>query len=369
MMNKRKNRLGQRPNVQNEVDTFRVSKPGPKRLNQIDRRVPDYINVDDELVSIGARLSGGEIEVDIPTGDYTYRGLAFLLEGKSSTSIASADVGSAAISANSLMMKAEDGKFYVKNRHFARFISRIKLEADGITVWDFEDMDRFTAYLRMFGWDFDLDDPACFVGFGWPNVFREGAAVADAYALGTANVTDLRLTVYTKLWKDGMKLRMPAWYNPVRLPAGQVISRQVWKSAFVSAGKHVINDIRIDRRIWRILVTTNSGKKIKSAEVSVGDVEWYNARGVVSEIESLLFKPVNGVLNNTGPYRHTNGDLLSAKVGGAIDLKVDMMREGLAIAPLTSDAQRRRDDRIEIELDLESANTEVTVEVFFADRL
>ena len=56
-------------------------------------------------------------------------------------------------------------------------------------------------------------------------------------------------------------------------------------------------------------------------------------------------------------------------VGACLDLRVDMEREGLAIAPLTSEAQRRRDDRLAIEIDTVSAATEVTVEVYFADRI
>ena len=46
-----------------------------------------------------------------------------------------------------------------------------------------------------------------------------------------------------------------------------------------------------------------------------------------------------------------------------------MEREGLAIAPPTSEAQRRRDDRLAIEIETASDATEVTSEVYFADRI
>ncbi len=363
MLNRRKkqNRANQRPNVANENDTFRATPPGGEFARRFDRKLPDYVNVSDDLLSIGSRLSGGVIEVDFPTGDFVYRGLAIMIEGKATSAITG-------VTAPNLMAQGEDGRHYVKSGQFGKLISRVRLEADGIEIFDFESWQRFVEFLRMFGWDGRNDDLHDFLGFGWPNVFRDGSPVEALYALGTNNIRDLRLKIYTSnLWKSEMQLRIPVWYAPVRQNAAQVISRQTWSRTLATAGKHVIDDIRIDKRIWRIVVTTNQAKKITDYRVEVGDIEWQAGRAVVNQIEALKLSPPWGTQTHVGPYRNYTGALTG--VGACLDLRVDMEREGLAIAPLTSEAQRRRDDRLKIELETASAGTEVMIEVYFADRI
>ena len=337
----------------------RAGMPGSQLVMGADAALPDYINVADDLVTISQRLSGGEYEIDIPTGAYTYRGLMLRFETLANTAI----TGTATAD---LLETGDNGEKYVNTDHFAKILSRIKLEADGITIWDFEDITRVEAYLRMNGC-LGLGT-AWFIPFGWPNVFRAGAPVQDLYALGTGNIRDLRLTLYTTdKHKTEIKPQIIAFYNPVQVPAGNVISRQVYKKSFATSGKHIIDDIRIDRRIQRIIVTSGAGKKIKNFEVSIGDVEWIKSDTHVNHVEALLRPNKASDQEDVGPYRNATGALIG--VGGCVDLLIDQERDGLALAPLTSDQQRRRDDRIEIELELKSANTEVTVEVYFADRL
>ncbi len=350
------------PDVANEVDTFRTSVPGAFAKRH-DRKVPDYINVSDQLASVGTRLSGGVIEIDLPTGDYVYRGLAMLIQGKQTTAITSYD-------AATLMDKFEDDEYYVQAKYFFNLISRVTLEADGLTIWDFENWNRFVNFQRIFGWDGEDTDPGEFVGFGWPHVFREGSPIEDLYALGTLNIRDLKLKVYTKdVWQSEMQLKVPVWYNPVSTTAAHVISRQVYRTSIATAGRHVIDDIRIDKRIWRVVITTNQGKKVKSFRAKVGDVVWQEAATPVNMIQMLkLSKARGGTQAVVGPYRSDEGKVFSG-YGSVIDLMVDFPREALSIKPLTSSAQRRRDDRFSVELDLVSAGTEVTIEVYFADRI
>ena len=358
---KRKGRgLNQSPNVQNENDLFRVRTPGDALLQRSDRKLPDYLNVADDLVSIGAPLSNGVIECDFPTGDYVYRGLALMIEGKATTAISG-------VTAPNLMTTGDDQREYVKEQYFSNLISRVTLEADGIEVWDFESYRELEQYIRLFGWDANSSYWS-FVGFGWPNVFRDGSPAEALYALGTQNIRDLRLKVQTTdLWKSEMKLRMPVWYAPVRQPATQVISRQTWTRSLATAGRHVIDDVRIDKRIWRLIITTTSGKQVSDYRVEIGDIEWQSGRADVNKIEAVTLAPPWGSQVASGAFRSQTGAL--SAVGSVIDLRVDMDREGLAIAPLTSQAQRRRDDRLKIEITTLKANTEVTIRALFADRI
>jgi len=143
--------------------------------------------------------------------------------------------------------------------------SRVRLEADGIEIFDFESWDRFNQYIRMFGWDGRSDEIHEFLGFGWPNVFRDGAAVEALYALGTNNIRDLRMKLYTTdEWKSEMRLRMPVWYSPVRQNAAHAISRQTYKRTLATAGKHVIDDIRMPEIIQGIAFVDGI-KQLKTA--------------------------------------------------------------------------------------------------------
>ena len=363
MLGRKKRRgkgLNAAPNVQNENDLFRVRTPGEALLQRSDRRLPDYLNVSDDLVSVSQPLSNGVIEVDMPTGDYVYRGLAMLIQGAKTTAITG-------VTAPNLMTPGDDQRSYVKEEHFGKLISRITLEADGIEVWDFESYTEFEQYLRMFGWD-AAGSHWAFLGFGWPNVFRDGSPAEALYALGTQNIRDLRLKVQTTdLWKSEMKLRMPIWYAPVRQPATQVISRQTWRRTLATAGRHVIDDVRIDKRIWRLIITTPAGKPVSDYRVEIGDIEWQSGTVVQNAIEAVKLSPPFGTQIAAGAFRTGTGALNA--VGSVIDLRVDMDREGLAIAPLTSQAQRRRDDRLKIELTTLKANTEVVIRALFADRI
>ena len=240
---KKQTRRNRRPNVQNENDTFRATQPGNDFARGFERKLPDYIDVSDDLLSIGSRLSGGVIEVNFPTGDYVYRGLATMVQGTEKTVVTG-------VTATNLMAFGGDGWHYVKSAYLGKLFSRVRLEADGIEIFDFDSWERFIQYIRMFGWDGRDTDTHEFLGFGWPNVFRDGAAVEALYALGTANIRDLRMKLYTTSdWKSEMELRMPVWYSPVRRNAAHVISRQTYNRTLATAGKHAIDDIRIDKRI------------------------------------------------------------------------------------------------------------------------
>ena len=338
---------------------IRSGMPGSQITSASMAALPDYINVSDDLVRVGQKLSGGEYEMEIPTGAYAYRGFLLRFRTGSATSITG-------INHAALTDAGDDGQKYVKASQISKIISRIKLEADGVTIWDFEEISRFVAYMKMSGaWGLTS---AWFIPFGWPHVFRPGAPVTDLYALGTSNIRDLKLTIYTtNNHKTEIVPELISFYNPVSVPAGNVISRQVYKQSVASAGKHVIDDIRIDRRIQRIIVTTPSSKGIKRYEVSIGDIMWIESDPHINAMEALLLPNKMSDQEDVGPYRSATGALDG--VGACVDLIVDQMRDGLALSPLTSDSQRRRDERIEIELDLAAANTQVTVEVYFADRL
>lgn len=338
---------------------FRAGTPGSQLVMQSDTSLPDYVNVASDLVTISQKLSGGEYEIDIPTGAFAYRGLMLRFETGNATAITGTLHAA-------LVDTGDNATKYVKADKIKEIIRRIKLEADGVTIWDFEDITRFIAYMKMSGcWGLGS---AWFIPFGWPHVFRPGAPVQDLYALGTGNIRDLRLTVYTSgKHKTEIKPEVIAYYNPVNVPAGNVISRQVYKRSFATSGKHTIDDIRIDRRIQRILVTTDAGKKVKSYEVRIGDIEWLKSDTHINAMEALLLPNKSSDQEDVGPYRTATGALDG--VGACVDLLIDQDRDGLALAPLTSDQQRRRNERIEIELDLAHSATQVTVEVYFADRL
>jgi len=115
MMNRKKkqNRQNQRPNMQNENDTFRATQPGNDFAGGFARKLPDYIDVSYDLLSIGSRLSGGVIEVDFPTGDFVYRGLALMMQGTTATAITG-------VTSTNLIAVGGDGRHYVKSGYFGK---------------------------------------------------------------------------------------------------------------------------------------------------------------------------------------------------------------------------------------------------------
>ncbi|MEM1352022.1 MAG: hypothetical protein AAGF27_06740 [Pseudomonadota bacterium] len=363
--NRGRGRLNQSPNVTNEIDMFRTTEPGDAILNRADKQTADYVNVDDDLLHIGNRLSDGRIEIKFRTGDYIYRGLFMLAQCTAATAITQAP----AVANGQLTTLGEDGKRYIKPQYFGRYINRVKLVADGITIFDFESYERARAYLMSYNWTIGTQNEAVFWGFGWPNVFQQGSAQEDLFALGTANIRDLKMVLYTSSnWDDSIQLVCPTYYHPQRAKAGHVIYRTQRIKDCATAGVHIIDDIRVDRPIWRIVVTTPEGQKLTNYEVRVGDVVWQTGTPVSNRLETLLLREVSGIQGAVGPYRDHNGDLVDA--GCVIDLRVDLMdRDGRVLPPMTSDAQRRRDERLEIEVKTAQPDTEVCVEVFFAGRI
>lgn len=353
------------PTVENEVDTFRTTQPGRAVMQRADKQTAEYINVDNDLLKVGPRLKNGRIVIDFPTRDCVYKGLFMMARCDAGTELTAAP----AVGAAQFSTLQEDGRRYVRAQHFNRLIKRVKLVADNITIFDFEDFSRAQAYLQMHNWTFGNSKPGIFWGFGWPHVFRPGSPQEDLFSLGTANIDDLKLTLYTSdEWTDDIQLELPTYYHPQTMNAGHVIYRQKWTHVQGPVGSTIIDQIRIDKPIWRILLTTPSGQRISDYRVSVGDVEWQRGTPASNRFETLLLNEKLGVQNAVGPYRDADGLLMG--VGSCIDLNVDLLeRDGRVLPPMTTAAQVRRDERLNIELTTLQPDTEITAEVYFAGRI
>ena len=363
LLNKRRNGGGgpAAPNVRNEIDTVRVGGANWSVAKDSDKKLQNQLYIDEDLIKVGSKLSNGQIVCDFPTGDYTYRGVMLAVKAA-----ANATVGT--LAAGSSVSLGQDGRYYIRQDALFRLFDRIKLEADGRIIWDFENWRDFEAYMKTYKWGFNGSNGFAFFGFGWPHIFREGVPFEDLFALGTGNIRDLKLTLYTSSnFEDGWEVQATAFFAPQRMPARHVISREVYVETFATAGVHTIRDLPIDRPIHRILVTVPTGKTITDYKLEVGKVELQKASSHTQQMLDMLMQRHAGENSEVGPYRLSSGAL--SGVGGLVTFDFDLWRNSQTLRPLTTDAQRRRDDEIAIELTLGVQDTEVTVQIFYADQI
>ena len=347
--------------VTRDRDLVSTGMPSPAVVSGAAALLPDYMNVSDDLPTIGSRLADGSFEILFPTGDYVYRAWMVQFQGLVTSSITGA-------SAATLMTRAEDRYYYTKRQYLHTLLSRVKLEADGLTLFDFESIVELEAFLVMSGVQLAATDEGFVIPFGWPYTFRAGAPVGDLYALGTANVEQLKLTLYTNAWHTSLKPYITSYYNPVRMDAKNLLTREVYKRTYSSVGVHVMDDIRIDRRIHRILITSNANKPLKEYEVKIGDVVLRKGRCGLGALEANLLPRKTSDQEETGPYRTSTGQL-DIGIGACIDVRFDWTMDGQALSPLTGQSQRRRNDKITVQVETLEADTELKAEVYFADEI
>lgn len=363
-MNKKRQRAagmrGAAPNTRNDISTFHMARGPMQAAAAADQRIPDLTHWDDKPVKVGQKLSNGQIEIDFSTGDFFYRAFMLKVEAANNTTIGS-------LTAAQSVTRAEDNRWYVRSERFDNLFERIRLTVDGIDLWDFESWVEFEQFLAMNYWQFRPEDPVVYIGFGGPYTFADHLPLRELFGLGTANLRDVKLTLYTTpQYEDGMKLLCYAGYSPVRENSRRVITREVYKTTFATSGKHIFRDLPIDRRISRLVVTTNSGKRIASYKFKFGDIQIVDMPYSFQKISAQLRQRGEGPTSAPAPYRTGSGSSF-AFVGAVIDLNFDELRNGTTLPKLDSDENRRRNDQLQLEMELLDAETEVKIEVYCAD--
>lgn len=206
-----------------------------------------------DVFSVSPAYSDGTATMDLKTGKYTYENLQFMIRS------AAEIVGDTF---------AVDGKHYVSTGKLDKYISRVRLEIDGVVERDLP-MDLLVKFNEMDG--YDVLAGVAWMVFGGPHQFDD-KRVEDVYALGTNNVRDLRILVdLTTDWVDGsMFVEGMAEYTSTNRPITHLRTVKSKKESATGAGQFTITGLPIHSDIGAIHVL---GDNILSAELIIDDVE------------------------------------------------------------------------------------------------
>ena len=290
-----------------------------------------------DLPTITDQYADGTFEVNWPLG-VTYTGFTVSL-------VSSAEIAN--------ITNRRGGKYYVKPARIENYIESLELIIDGDVV------QKMTSefFFKMCEWRlWEISGTHLVWGFGGPHIFSD-PEIEDAYALGTSNVRSLVIRVKTKAaWVNTLTPQFGAFFHNVKKPISFFQRIRTYKTSVALAGIYTLRDLPITDDIAQILIQSQDGKSIDSAEVRI-DKEIY-AQGDYQDfvIWNVLNRRDN-TLSGWGFNEH---------------IMIDFWRDGdgqKALRGLVSPQQRRALADIEIDLDLRDANTELTTTIVTAGRL
>ena len=269
--------------------------------------------------TISAAYSDGTVDMDLKTGPYTYQFLQFMVRSAS------------AITGETIL---RDGKHYVKTEFLSKYISRMRLDIDGVTERDLT-MDQMVNFNASNG--YDVQDGQVYMVFGGPYQFDD-KRIEDVYALGTGNLRTVSVRVdLTSDWVNGtMFMEGMAEYTSARRPVTHLRTIKQKRYSPSSSGEYTIADLPIHSDIGAIYVL---GADIKSAKLEIDGVE-------VMDVSNYKLKGINKLYGNS-PEKLGEG------------MVFDFMRSReitKALKSLERMDQRKRNANIAITLNLGSAS-------------
>ncbi|MGH1417206.1 MAG: hypothetical protein ACRBB0_27220 [Pelagimonas sp.] len=234
----------------------RTRSTGVGQEAQKKHRTPKVIHKIRSVGTVSPAYSDGTAVIDMKRGPYTYQNIGLSI---SSTVSIPDDTNN------------RTGKFFVKTDKWSKYVSRIRLEIDGVVQRDMT-TEMFISFMRMK--NLDAANGVLFMMFGGPSQF-EDKDVEDAYMLGTRNVNSIRLLFdLTSEWVDGqMQLEEISEYAPVNRPTAFLVTNKVHKRRATGAGQFTISDLPTHADIGAIYVL---GAGIKSAKLIVDDIELFD---------------------------------------------------------------------------------------------
>lgn len=207
-----------------------------------------------DIARVGAFAANTTGQIEMPTGNYTYRALFLKL------------IAPAAIAGET---DVRGGRHYVKTAFLSKYIDMISLDLNARAFVELtaDEMIRVAAYHRI-----QNREGVMTWAFGGPGLYEADGA-QDAFGLGTSGINSLRIRIGCKaVWVSGMTVEVGAEYFPIARPVGWFVatSRQVFQ--ITAAGNFTlpdlayglnwssmwfkgVNDIRtikmeIDKRVW-----------------------------------------------------------------------------------------------------------------------
>ncbi|DBA35674.1 TPA_inf: hypothetical protein gp_11 [Marinomonas phage YY] len=281
-----------------------------------------------QKAQFSAAFANGTVVAEYPVGEYTYR-LSQL-----------AIISDAEIVGKTIQLA--DGKHYVKTNAWADYVDEVELRLNGriVRAYSIQHLVALQEYWNFHGTGMTTDG---FVSlpFGGPG-FLDDEGVEDMLMLGTANVRSVEVHMRLTGAFDGSTMRFKSCeeYAKVRRPASVIQGVKTMRAVASAAGQFSFNDIPIHDPITAIYF---KGNYIKGLHFEVGT-------------ETLIDATASEIAAYNGKFRFNNTKM-------QYGIFVNFWRDGdpqKALAPLTSDQDRKENNKFSAHLDL-SAATEVEV--------
>jgi hypothetical protein len=296
-----------------------VARPG----NEITQnaQLSRFTRINSEPVDVIKSGQNGRTVVKLDTGEYTYRAIPFAIHSD-------VDLGADTYS-------KMGGGYIVENSAISKYISEIRLEANGAPMqeWDTEELRTVNDF-------YDLKFSGGFMGFHFPGEeMYTRQAHRDLFALGTDNLRGLKLTLrQTGLFDpDTMDIVCVPHFVKQRRSATFVTTTETISKTFSGVGKHTIRDLPDSDDIQSIFI---KGDGISHIKLEVNGVLMHDCH--IGEYKAYL-KSVN-------------------RDKGALDNQffIDFMAEGEPTALAAADGGKSRaKDGIKLEITTTQAETPV----------
>jgi len=231
------------------------------------------------------------------------------------------------------------GVHYVKTAFLSKYVSNMKCQADGVTFRELT-IDKVVKFNASKG--LGVQGGSFYMVFGGPHEFKD-PRVEDVFMLGTADIKQLRVLFdLTPAWINGqLNLTVLSEYAPISRPMGYVQTYVSQRYDLQAAGEHLITNLPVYDDISRVYIFG----------ANIGDFEFIYD-------EQTVYK--NSI---QGQKAHNKAWGIDVDPLGDCIL-IDFMRSEqnwVNLQGLRSDAQRRRNARARLKLDMLTASNEVQV--------
>lgn len=277
-----------------------------------------------DMATVSGQLADSTMVMTFQTGPYAYLSWQFSLTSNVEVTGETYQLG---------------GVHYVKTEFISKYVKNITAQADGVT---FRKITMAQQIQLNASKGLGAQDGTVYMIYGGPHEFKD-PRVEDVFMLGTSDVSQLRVLFdLTSDWVNGQfNLTVLSEYAPISKPLGYVQTYVSQRYDLSAAGEHLITDLPVYDDISRIYIW---GSNISDFEFNYDNQAVYKGN-VMSQLA----------------HNKAWGTSVDA-LGDCI--LIDFMRSEenwVNLQGLRSDAQRKRNARASLKLEMLTADNEVQV--------